>query len=222
MQYLFPQTCVICNRIGRYRTPLCQNCIDQLPRLQQHCLRCANPLPRNEVCGRCLQNSPAYDKVVAAFLYQTPIDQLINQFKYQQGYHIGEWLAELWMQTTQVDFSSIDCIMPVPMHRNRLRKRGYNQAAILTKHLAHASNRRIDLHALKKIKQTTAQSTLPARQRQQLSSKVFSVNKLAVRHVALIDDVMTTGSTLDAVATCLKNSGIQSVTACVVARTHHH
>ncbi len=217
------QTCLECGRSGWYRTPLCTSCKQQLPTLTRHCEQCSLPLHHpSKLCGRCLQKSPSFDSTLAAFTYQDRIKQMILNLKYQQQCYQAHWLADLWWQQCQQRIQTVDIILPIPLHARRLRQRGYNQAALLAQQLAKHSGSPCDIHALKKIKFTQPQSELKARQRQHLPANAFSTGNLCGKSIAVVDDVMTTGSTLQAVAHCLKQHGAKTITNWVIARAIFH
>lgn len=213
------QACLQCQCSGWYHTPLCANCQQTLPYIEQACRQCASPLYKHQTqCGQCLTQTPQFEHTIASFHYQGRIKQMIIQLKYQQQYQQAVWLADLWWQRCHTIIEPVDLIVPIPLHRQRIRQRGYNQAALLCKQFSRLSGIPYNLHALTKIQLTVPQNSLNAAQRKTISHKAFASQNVNNIRVALIDDVMTTGSTLNAASECLKRNGAQSIHCWVIAR----
>ncbi|WP_143483768.1 ComF family protein [Hydrogenovibrio sp. SC-1] len=175
---------------------------------QKSCFVCAEPLAVDGICGRCLQTPPVFEQTQAGFYYTSVVQDLIHSFKYEQQLHLGRLLAQLWRP--QLVMTGIDAILPVPLHRDRLLERGFNQALELANGLVGDDEVPILPFAIQRIKPTVAQALLNAQQRQHNLDGAFAVNPKAesvlsaCQQVAILDDVMTTGSTLNQVALTLK------------------
>ncbi len=215
---LLPPRCLICREQGSNDIDLCVICRERLPWNHAACDRCALPLPVPGRCGACLRRPPPLDAVCAAFLYGDPVDRLLPRLKFHRDLAAGRLLAELMVPLLEKQ-PRPQALVPVPLHRRRLRQRGYDQALELARPLA----RRLDLPllpgALRRIRYTAPQSELDARHRRRnLRAAFVAGNVLLPDHVALIDDVMTTGQTLHAAARALRRAGVTRVDAWVCAR----
>ncbi len=214
---LFVQDCLLC---GGNSGPslLCVACTADLPRLPAAgCPRCALPTPNGDVCGRCLGKPPHYDAALAVYRYDFPIDKLIQAFKYGHrlalGHHFGASLAEI---SARIDAS---LIVPMPLHPLRLRERGFNQALELARPLSRYSGIPIATRACSRIRHTTAQADLPWRERASNVRGAFHcAADLTGQRLLLVDDVMTTGASLDELARTVKLHGAAQVTLLVLAR----
>ncbi len=230
-QWLYPGLCTLCDARSQSNRDLCDGCLADLPFNRHACLQCALPLPAHipapALCGACLQPGQPrhFDQVWAPFIYAPPLPWLVTQLKFHQRLQHARLLAELmWSQLEaplqhQAD-ARPDLILPVPLHAKRLRQRGFNQAIELARPLARISGIRLDSAGLIRIKATERQSDLPLRQRRRNVRNAFACNReLAGLHVVLVDDVMTTGNTIEAAATAARSAGASRVSAWVVART---
>jgi ComF family protein len=212
---LFGGSCFLCR--GAASALLCDACEAELPRLQPPlCPRCALPSPRGEPCGRCLAEPPHYDATVAALAYAFPADALIHSLKFRGALALAPLLSGLLKQRIPPE-EKIDCVIPVPLSRPRLKERGYNQAVEIARHLGHG---KVLVSACERSRDTAPQLDLPFAERHRNVRSAFTcaenVKGLAV---AVVDDVMTTGATLDEMAKTLKSAGAARVVNWVVART---
>ncbi|MFJ4143346.1 ComF family protein [Pseudomonas sp. NPDC089734] len=221
------QSCLLCDEISDASLPLCVPCETELPWLDDQCLHCALPLPMSGLtCAQCVRHPPAFTEVVAPWRYDFPVDSLITRFKHQQQWPMGRLLAELSAQFLQHRFDEglarPDCLLPVPLASKRLRQRGYNQSAMLAHWLGQSLNLPVDERRLLRIRETTAQQGLDAKTRKRNLKGAFAVRDAAWmkgKHLALIDDVLTTGSTADVIARVLLKNGAQQVDVYCLART---
>ncbi len=222
--WLLPRLCPACGGNTEAGEILCAGCVQTLPRSGPACPRCATPYDHPVLaheCGTCQQHPPAYDRCVALFHYGPPIDHFVRRLKFHRELSIatvlGEWLAERLQDTAPLP----DVILPIPLHATRLRERGYNQALEIAKPVAQQLGAPINRHALLRLHATAAQSDLPLEDRRRNVRGAFAVragNDLAGLHVALVDDVMTSGSTVQAAARCLRQAGASEISVWVVAR----
>lgn len=221
------QTCLLCDEATDAALPICVPCEAELPWLGDHCLRCALPLPMAGLtCAQCSGQPPAFSAVLAPWHYDFPIDSLVTRFKHQGRWPLGHLLAELLGQFLQHRFDDglarPDCLLPVPLARKRLRQRGYNQAAMLADWLGRTLSLPVNSRLLVRTRETPAQQGLDARARRRNLRGAFALadeNALKGHHVALIDDVLTTGATADAIARLLIKSGVGRVDVYCLART---
>lgn len=201
---------------------LCLPCESELLRNRPCCPRCALPLQRDEpICGVCLKRDPPFTVAWAPFRYAYPLNQLVTQFKFGRQLAAGRVLGELLCDAAQLENPARpELLIPIPLHDQRLRERGYNQALELARPLARRLNLPIDAYALTRSRATPAQTGLDAKERRRNVHGAFSV-KAKVQlpaHIALIDDVMTTGATLREATKVLRRAGVTRVDVWALAR----
>lgn len=215
---LLAQDCLLCGAQSA-ASLLCAACQEDLPRLPDtRCPCCALPTPRGEVCGQCLARPPHYDSTVAAFRYSFPIDKLVQSFKYGHRLALGGYFGRQLAAIADGGLGA-DLIVPLPLHPVRLRERGFNQALELARPLARAWRIPIDARSCRRIRHTAAQADLPWRERARNVRGAFDcASDFTGKRLLLIDDVMTTGSSLDELARTVKLHGAAEVMLLVVAR----
>jgi ComF family protein len=215
---LFGGSCFLCR--GAAQDVLCGPCNDDLPRLAPPlCPRCALASPRGETCGRCLARPPHYDTTVAVLAYAFPADALVHALKFRGELALAPFLAALLLDRLPA-LREVDCLIPVPLSAPGLRRRGYNQAAEIARPVAAALRAPLELGLCERRRDTTAQIGLPWSERERNVRGAFAVTRpLAGATVAVIDDVMTTGATLEELAATLKRAGATRVVNWVIART---
>jgi ComF family protein len=175
-----------------------------------------------EVCGACLKQPPAYDRCVAALRYAFPTDRLIQALKYRGQLALAGLLADLLAEAVRAA-PRPDVLVPLPLHPERARERGFNQSAELARPLARALGLALDTAGLVRTRNTAPQAALPVDDRQRNVRGAFSCGaSFAGKHVALVDDVMTSGATLNAAAKALKRAGATEVSLWVAARALPH
>jgi ComF family protein len=199
---------------------LCEACDAELPRLGASlCPRCALESPAGAVCGRCLARPPAYDATSAALAYRFPADVLVQALKFRGELALAALLGELLLERIPAH-DRAQLVVPVPLSDRRLRERGFNQAMEIARPLARAGNARLAPELCARVRDTRAQADLPWAERDRNVHGAFACAGLvAGATVAVVDDVMTTGATLHALAAALKAAGAARVVNWVVART---
>lgn len=223
---LWPPSCLMCGMAGDFAADrdLCLACQATLPWNRHACRGCALPLPAEDagaLCGVCLQRKTRpLQTVHAVFVYAAPLDRLLPRFKFHQSLPAGRLVAGLMAEALQNIETRPEALLPIPLHRARLRQRGYDQALELAKPLSRALNIPLLQGALHRHKATAPQSRLHKRERQRNLRDAFrlATTRPLPRHVALLDDVMTTGATLEAAARILHHAGVARVDAWVAAR----
>ncbi len=219
---LFPPQCRLCLAPGVQNQDLCTGCYKELPWLGKTCQTCAIPLSGevSDQCPGCLRSAPALDACYALFVYQPPVDDWIHALKFRQDLAVAQLLGELLARHPAIaGHAGRLKILPVPLHPLRRAQRGYNQAQELARPLLKTGYA-VARYDCRRVRHTTAQSTLDKKARSKNLRGVFSVKALQKnQQVLLVDDVMTTGATLNALATELKRAGASRVEALVVART---
>jgi ComF family protein len=210
---LFGGSCFLCR--GAAKDLLCPECDADLPRLDMPlCPRCALPSPGAATCGRCLTEKPAYDATRAALAYDFPADALVHALKFRGELALAPLLGALLKGAVGEDRA--DCIVPVPLSPSRLRERGYNQAVEIARQLGRPG---LDVSLCERTRESRPQMELPYDERQRNVRGVFHCTRALVgARVAVVDDVMTTGATLDELARTLKAAGAVHVSNWVVTR----
>lgn len=235
VSWLFPATCPACLGKGEPGVDLCRACLAELPLAGDSCALCAGETAQGSapgtVCGRCLADPPAFDRAFAAFPYAPPIDELIRGLKFAGRLHCARPLGALFAaRVIHAGERLPDCFLPVPLHPVRLRRRGFNQSLEITRTLSRRLGVPFDAHALKRIRAGVPQTALPAKQRLKNPRGAFALapnfhkgfqKRLGEPpgFVAVVDDVMTTGATVNEIARVLRRAGVARVEAWVVART---
>jgi ComF family protein len=217
-QTLLAQDCFLCQAASGDRL-LCAACESELPSNACACPRCALAGSGTAECGACIADPPHYDASYAAFAYAYPVDALIQALKYGGQLALAELFAhKLHQRIGQA--AGVDLILPLPLHPARLAERGFNQAAEIAKVLSRLCGIAMDAQLARRVRNTAAQTALPWKERTANMRQAFRCERdLAGLSVAVVDDVMTTGATLNEFARTLKHSGAGRVQNWVVART---
>ncbi len=218
MPRFFRKNCLLCGASSD--NDLCGPCWDSLSHLPPgRCPICASLVAENLVCGACLADPPAFAHVVAAASYAFPVDAMIHSLKYQANLAMAPILANLLMP--QIDpLTFPDFIVPMPLHPTRLRERGFNQALEIARHIVKKTGIAMLPNACKRVKNTASQTGLPWKEREKNIRGAFACEMdLTGKHIAVLDDVMTTGATLNELARVLRKCGAVKVSGWVVART---
>lgn len=220
VEALLPPHCHLCG-VSIPTGMLCAACLGELPAHPGNgCPVCALPTGQGGVCGRCQRHPPGFDRSVAAYLYDFPVTHLIHGLKYGHRLQFGHFFAERILTAVGAQAERPDLLIPMPLHPDRLRERGFNQAAEIARPLARQAGCRLELGMLVRDVATPPQVGLPWRERAANVRGVFRCTAdLKGLRVAVVDDVMTTGATLHEAARTLKARGAVWVENWVVART---
>lgn len=228
LDQLFTPSCFICqqhlshNQTSNYG--ICLECQSRLETPDHCCEQCGLPLKHQALqCGRCLKNIPSFDACISGWLYQEPLKSLLHQFKYEAAWSLGRQLTRLFYQQKQQQLQAlnVDLALPVPMFYQRQQQRGHNHAevicALLSKQAAWPQKNSL----LLRQKPTQALHPLTVKERQQELQRAFKLtsNISLPAHIALIDDVITSGTTMNTISALLKQHGCQRVSAISLART---
>ena len=250
-QVVFKQNCVLCTQ--NINQNINQNNKNTHPSIHAVCRACLNDLPWhpktscpqcglessasasiNIVCGSCLNSPPDFDATKAVFLYAYPIDAMMQRYKYGNMLNLGDTFGEFLAEKAALDFlnyNHIDLIIPMPMHPQRLKERGFNQALeiakVLDKLLCKNHKQKLDYKSVTRQTLTPPQASLPLKERVKNIKGAFKVNadkldKIQGKRIAIVDDVMTTGASLNELAKTLKKAGASHVECWVIARTLPH
>lgn len=217
IQHVLPEACLLCAGIATERS-LCSACYQSLPWLSaERCPQCALPVPGGAICGACRRDAPRYARSSAAFAYAWPLAALIQQYKYAGNLALATLLAEAMLDRLG---EKADLIIPMPLTLARLRSRGFNQALELARVVSRRTGIPLAPHACRRVRDGTPQALLPWSERARNVRGAFVCDaNLAGKRVAVIDDVMTTGATLNELARNLLRAGALEVCGWMVART---
>jgi ComF family protein len=218
LNLLFPQSCVLCGNqvFERQWSAACPECwlkLEPLPR--PFCAQCGMPAPAIETrCGPCRRGDHAFDLARSLFLFNDPMRGIIHHLKYSARVSLAKPLGGPLRACLAGEGFEAKLVIPVPLHRSRVRQRGFNQAELLARQLGLPVNQRI----LRRRKNTPSQTGLSRSQRVLNLSAAFEVRSVPPQTVLVVDDVYTTGSTLHEIAKTLKRAGAQRVEVLTVAR----
>jgi len=237
MDLIYPPQCALCRAFlqdqpachsGR-ELPFCKACFQDFREIESPlCSLCGRPfsdgVEQDRVCEDCLRKRPSFDMARAPYLYDGALMTAIHELKYAQRSHLADSLGSLLASFAQTWIGELKdfLVMPVPLHPRRLRSRGFNQSLLLARHVASRTGADLDFLSLRRIRFTKPQTELTSEDRKKNVRKAFEVVKpeaVKGRTVVLVDDVATTGSTLNECAQALKKAGADSVLCLALART---
>jgi len=222
VKQIFSSNCILCDSVSG--TDFCNACFANLPRQTgNHCTICSKNIAYNQdqSCGACLKEPPVFSATVAALNYTFPVDAMIHALKYRLQLTIAPILANLLIDRIKVTTMNElpDAIIPMPLHPKRLHERGFNQALEISRYIARQLDIKLLPESCSRIKDTPPQAGLPWKMRSKNVKNVFGgTDNLSDMHLVVIDDVMTTGATLNALAHQLQKQGASKITNWVIAR----
>jgi len=227
INWLLPRQCLNCKTsLYKEETVVCTKCYEQLPFQQNNCQVCGQCYAANsDHCGRCIAKPPSFDQCFFPFEYKSNIKELICQIKYRERPELAKLAAQLLAKEIQqyiIDHSTVlpNALIAVPMHPKRLRERGYNHSQLIAKHLSKELNIPLLNNALIKSKHTKTQASQSLKQRKKNLQGSFKVKKILMPEcLAIIDDVLTTGSTAEEIAKILKKNGVNYIWVWGIAHT---
>lgn len=220
---LFPPTCLLCERPGHLSRDLCSDCCKSLTQNEFRCPRCAAPMqpdaPPSCLCGQCVTQLPAFDHVHAPFLFQDAIRYLILGLKYRRRFQNARLLGALLVDSLDTTVTLPQLLIPVPLHPARYRERGFNQAIEIGRTVAKQLQLPLELSVCRRRRDTPHQTGLTAKQRRKNLRHAFAPAKpLSAQHVAILDDVMTSGTTVNEMAKILRKAGAARIDVWTCAR----
>ncbi|MDR3477182.1 MAG: ComF family protein [Gammaproteobacteria bacterium] len=227
-EWFFPRTCILCHYPSKAAEDLCEPCFLSLPILHESCIQCAKNLPHTSltdlVCGKCQHSPPPFDRTYALFTYQSPITKLIMELKFHERLVNAKVLGDLLAKTIQHQWYTHqtlpEIILPIPLHNKRLKKRGFNQALEIARPIGKRLHIPIDTQGCLRTKHTEAQAQLALKKRTHNIKNAFYIRgDYTNRHVAILDDVTTTGHTISEFSKALKKAGARRIDVWCCAKT---
>jgi len=222
LRFIYPPSCVLCGAKGSADKDLCADCFAELPWSRHPCPRCAAPRPPDAdtpLCGECIKRLPSWDAAKSPLAYAYPIDKLVQRFKFEGDLAVGRLLGSLLADYLAAGTDRPDCIVPVPLHDSRLRERGFNQAMELARPVTRRLKMKIRSDLCTRTRTTQVQSTLDAEERRKNLKDAFTVKgSVQGLHIALLDDVVTTGATAESLARVFREAGAARVSLWSVCR----
>lgn len=218
---LLPGSCLLCAGDSGDEL-LCEPCAGDLPTLPKAlCPQCCEQTTHGERCGACLHQPPHFDDTLALFRYDFPADRLIHALKYAHQLAVAKWLGE--RLAGELGGRHFDLLIPLPLHADRLRERGFNQSVEIARTVGHRLHLPLDHEHVVRNRATPPQAELARKERHRNVKNAFDcLGDFSGKHLLLIDDVMTSGATLSECARVLKLHGAVRVSVAVAARALKH
>jgi len=222
LSLLFPPRCALCDAVIKGKKHICRSCVSKLLFLGEDvCIKCGKPVEaQEEYCHDCKKKKHAFEQNMAVFSYET-VRESLYRFKYAGRAEYADFYAEGAMYALKDKIAKIhaQALIPVPLHKSRLRKRGYNQAQLFAEALGKRLGIPVYTHLVRRVKNTIPMKKLQGRERQNNLKKAFliSENGVKLNTIILVDDIYTTGATLDELSTAFKEAGVENVYCITVA-----
>ncbi len=229
-KFLLPHHCLLCQHISD--RALCKDCEQSLAWLQDTCPKCSYPIDKQTIseptpCPACFKNKFYFTRTIALFHYEEPISSFIKELKFNGQLAVATWLGQILSEHVEKIYSNEllpQLIIPMPLHVKRLRQRGYNQALEIARIVSKCLDITLQPNVCRRIRHTRPQAQLSALQREKNIQQAFEIRgaiNVGVGHVAIIDDVMTTGSTCNVLSQLLYEQGIKQIDIWCCARAVH-
>lgn len=221
---LAPGLCLACGCELDNAESLCDCCAERLWRVPNPCRHCGQPNPvTGTICPACLLNPPRWQRMIAPLQYRDLTRDYLQQLKYSNALHLAKTLGRQCLKSFRQNLPKPQVLLPVPLHRDRLLERGYNQAEEIARIWSRAFEIAVDRTALKRLRSTPGQSGLSAGQRELNVRRAFAYQpKHEYRHVAIVDDIVTTGSTVTEITKTLHRAGVEYVEVWALARVYRN
>jgi len=228
LNFFFPEGCKICQKpLNNNEVLVCSKCLSALPFIKIHCLKCGNPLDETlkeylknnniSYCSYCEKQKLYFDKAVVCFFYKPPVSDWINEVKFGKNFSLAYKLGILLKMILKEKIPKVDLTIPLPLSLKRLRERGFNQSFLITWGFL---GKRPSEKILKRIVHTKPQAELSQKERWKNVKNAFLASDVVKgKSILVIDDVMTTGATLNEAAKALKNKGANKVYVVALARS---
>jgi competence protein ComFC len=219
IDWFYPPSCCSCGKIGKI---ICDDCFSNIEKTGiNSCIRCVEPIRKHGFCARCKKNPPNYSMLRSLGYYSGPLRDAVLSLKYQRNIGLGEFISSSLSEIVLREGWSIDLLTAVPLNAKRKRERGYNQAEVLAIPLARKLNKPYLSDLIQRVKSTTSQVGLSLQERQLNVADAFKADPLLSKNqtILLVDDVATTGATMNACAKALMVAGCREVFSLTLAKT---
>ena len=217
--------CAICGSSSNTSMDLCDICYSNLPWIKDSCYQCGLPLTTAQEsvrCNQCQYNPPEFDRFCALFTYQSPVTKLIRQLKFNHNLAYGNLMGQLLLEQYDKWYKSKpapEVVVPVPLHEKRIRSRGFNQVQEILRPLVKAGKITVLNNICERTQYTRPQAKLNFRHRKYNLQKAFRLTqKVDFEHVAIVDDVLTTGNTVRGLSRVFRDAGVQCIDVWCVCR----
>lgn len=219
-EWLYPSTCFLCGQPSHDSMALCNGCLADLPRNDNGCHCCGSPLSSvATVCGPCSSKPQPMKRSYAPLRYAPPVDYMLQQMKFHQKLELIPLMADLIAESVSRREGELpQVLLPVPLHHTRLKERGYNQALELAREISGRLGIPVDWQTCRRQRNTLAQTSLQGKERRSNLKGAFESLGALPSHVAIIDDVVTTGATVQEFAKTLRQAGVETVEVWACAR----
>ncbi len=216
---VLPERCCLC--LQPDSGGFCHRCQDILPWIHSSCQRCGKAMTIPGICGQCQNKNIYFDQVVVPFQYKEPVSRHLHQLKYQGQFSIAPSMAKiLAAKIIKSGCAFPDVLIPVPLHPNRLRQRGFNQASLIAQHVGKLLGLPLDRQLVSRIRDTPSQTELNAVEREKNMQDAFAVSPGGrYDSVAVIDDIITSGATINAICGKLRDQNYNQISAWAIAKT---
>lgn len=234
IKLIFPPKCPLCEKIVEEDETLCKDCWEKIKFIKEpFCDKCSSPLEykasKKVICAHCIQTKPLYVKLRSAVVYNSFVSKIIFKFKFYDKIHLKKIMAKLMVEASKDIMDDIDILIPIPLHKKRLIFRKYNQSLLLAEEIAKLTNKQVIYNFIYKNKHTVPQVKLKQKDRIENIKGKFSINKEYLDKIkeyknlnfAIIDDVVTTGSTIKECIKVLNKAGIKNVYVISFAKTFY-
>ncbi len=221
---IYPPSCVLCGSPGFDQMDICASCYQRLPWIESACSQCALPIGSGTkcplLCGHCQKEPPAFDHSLSLFSYRDDAIRLVHQLKFEDKLANARLLGLMLATAVTAGPRELpDCIVPVPLHRKRMRRRGFNQSLELARVVGRVCGIPVDRRSILRVRDTQSQTHLNRTQRRQNIRGAFEFREIpGANRVAIIDDVVTTTATVNEMARLLKAAGVKVVHVWSIAR----
>lgn len=219
-------TCIICGKeiVKDSRYSMCNKCKDNLPYIKCACTKCGADIPSGTLCLNCKRNLPIVEKNISVFNYVDPLTSLIYKLKYGNAKYLADYFGTFLVDKFVEQNIDVDILIPVPIHKIRLKERGYNQAELLSHKLNECLNIPIENDAVIRIVNTVNQARLEREKRLLNTKNVFKVvdkSKIKGKNILIVDDIYTTGATVNELAKVLYKSGANKIYSITLAHSKY-
>lgn len=215
-----PRICLVCQMPFSQNTPICDLCEKKIKSLQHLCFFCSEPTIEEDtqICQTCLYEASNIRRIFVFYEYCDPIKTIITDFKFKHGYDLLTYLSQSFLKHLPDDALQTECLIPVPLHRKKQISRGYHQTQLLADFFSKKLNIPTSKKFCKKIKNTPPQSQLNFIERQKNLQAAFYFQKPPYQKITLIDDIITTGSTLKTIAQGFQALGVEQIDCWCLAK----